>query len=130
MPWKACSVMDERLHFIARLREGESMTELCHEAGISRKTGYKIFNRYKEEGVTAVSDRSRRPVRYANQLPPQLEAIITGLKKDTPHWGARKLRELMLRRLPTKPTHNWDGTISVSYSYRSKAVMAPSTGTP
>ncbi|WP_353850664.1 helix-turn-helix domain-containing protein, partial [Acidiphilium sp.] len=75
MPWKACSVMDERVRFIARLLEGESMSELCREAGISRKTGYKILNRYKEEGLTAISDRSRRPCRYANQMPPQLEAM-------------------------------------------------------
>ena len=27
MPWKACSVMDERVRFIARLLEGESMIE-------------------------------------------------------------------------------------------------------
>ena len=97
MPWKACSVMDEGVRFIARLFEGESMSELCREAGIPRKTGYKILNRYKEEGLTAISDRSRRPCRYANQMPPQLEAMITGLKKNKPHWGARKLRE---RRLP------------------------------
>ncbi|WP_459698343.1 integrase core domain-containing protein, partial [Acidisoma sp. C75] len=70
------------------------------EAGISRKTGYKILGRYKEEGVTALSDRSRRPWRYANQLPQPLEAMILGLKKDKPHWGARKLRELLVRRLP------------------------------
>jgi transposase InsO family protein len=100
MPWKACSIMDERLRFIARLLEGESMSALCREAGISRKTGYKVFNRYKEEGVTAISDRSRRPWRYANQLPSQLEALIVGLRKDKPHWGARKLRELLVRRLP------------------------------
>lgn len=100
MPWKECSVMDERLRFIARLLEGESMSDLCREAGISRKTGYKIFSRYKEEGLTAISDRSRRPYRYANQLPPQLEAMIVSLKKNKPHWGARKLRELLLRRLP------------------------------
>lgn len=49
-----------------RLLEGESMSDLCREAGISRKTGYKILSRYKEEGVTAISDRSRRPYRYAN----------------------------------------------------------------
>ena len=87
MPWKACSVMDERLRFIARLLEGENMSDLCREAGISRKTGYKIFDRYKQEGVTAIADRSRRPYRYANQLPPQLEAMIVGLKKNKPHWG-------------------------------------------
>jgi transposase len=77
--------MDERLRFIGRLLEGKSMSELCREAGIFRKTGYKIFSRYKEEGVTALSDRSCRPYRYANQLPPQQEAMITGLKKDKPH---------------------------------------------
>ena len=44
------------------------------EFGISRKTGYKIFDRYKEHGLEALSDRSRRPVRYANQLPSQVEA--------------------------------------------------------
>ncbi|WP_459697952.1 helix-turn-helix domain-containing protein, partial [Acidisoma sp. C75] len=49
--------MDERLRLIARLLEGESMSDLCWEAGISRKTGYKILGRYKEEGVTALSDR-------------------------------------------------------------------------
>ncbi|WP_459698147.1 helix-turn-helix domain-containing protein, partial [Acidisoma sp. C75] len=57
MPWKECSVMDERLRLIARLLEGESMSDLYREAGISRKTGYKILGRYKEEGVTALSDR-------------------------------------------------------------------------
>ena len=100
MPWKECSVMEERLRFIARHLEGEGMSDLCREFGISRKTGYKILSRYKEEGVSATSDRSRRPWRYANQLPPQLEALIVGMRKNKPHWGARKLRELLVRRLP------------------------------
>ena len=69
MPWKECSVMEERLRFVARLLDGEAMTDVCREFGISRKTGYKIFDRYKEHGLEALSDRSRRPVRYANQLP-------------------------------------------------------------
>ena len=99
MPWKASSVMDERLRFVARLLEGERMSHLCREFGISRKTGYKIFERYKEHGLEALTDRSRRPVRYANQLPHQLETAIVRLKQEKPHWGARKLRELLLRRL-------------------------------
>ena len=91
--------MDERLRFVARLLEGEAMTEVCREFGISRKTGYKIFSRYKEHGSEALSDRSRRPVRYANQLPPQIEELIVGCKRGKPHWGARKIRELLVRRL-------------------------------
>ena len=50
MPWKASSVMEERLRFVARLLDGEAMTEVCREFGISRKSGYKIFDRYREYG--------------------------------------------------------------------------------
>ena len=40
MPWKECSVMDERLRFVAQLLDGEAMSEVCRAFGISRKTGY------------------------------------------------------------------------------------------
>src|SRR2546421_5101618 len=99
MPWKESSVMEERLRFVARLLDGEAMTDMCREFGISRKTGYKIFDRYKEHGLAALTDRSRRPVRYANQLPPPIESLIVRLKGEKPHWGARKIRELLVRRL-------------------------------
>mgnify|MGYP003465766277 FL=1 len=99
MPWRESTVMEERLRFVARRLEGEPMTTLCREFGISRKTGYKIFDRYMEHGLEALSDRSRRPVRYANQLPQQIETLIVRLKSEKPHWGARKIRELLVRRL-------------------------------
>jgi transposase len=90
MPWKECHVMDERLRFVARLLEGEKMAPLCAEFGISRKTGYKIFDRYKDCGVAAFTDRSRRPYRQANRLPPQLEGLIVRLKREYPSWGHRR----------------------------------------
>jgi transposase len=99
MPWKECSVMDERLRFVSRLLDGKAMSEVCREFGVSRKTGYKIFGRYKEHGLEALSDRSRRPVRYANQLPAPIEAMVVAFKQEKPHWGARKIRELLVRRL-------------------------------
>jgi transposase len=85
--------------FVARLLDGEGMSEVCRDFGISRKTGYKIFNRYRDQGLEALTDRSRRPVRYANQLPDQVERLIVDLKRDKPHWGARKIRELLVRKL-------------------------------
>jgi transposase InsO family protein len=99
MPWKECSVMEERLRFIARLLEGEPMAEVCRAFAISRKTGYKLYDRYRQEGAVALADRSRRPVRYANQLPGQVEGLIVACKREKPHWGARKIRELLVRRL-------------------------------
>jgi transposase InsO family protein len=92
--------MDERMRFVVRLKDGESMASLCREFGISRKTGYKIFERYEECGLEGLSDRTRRPFRYANQLPEQLEAAIVAAKREKPNWGARKIRERLVRRLP------------------------------
>jgi transposase InsO family protein len=110
MPWMECSVMDERVRFVGRLLDGESMSDVCRAFGISRKTGYKVFNRYKDEGLDALTDRSRRPVRYANQLPDPIERLIVASKKEKPHWGARKIRELLVKkldgdvRIPSKST--------------------------
>ena len=90
--------MDERLRFVARLLEGEKMAPLCAEFGISRKTGYKIFDRYKDCGTAAFTDRSRRPYRQANRLPAPLEAVIVRLKREYPGWGAPKIREKLRQR--------------------------------
>lgn len=90
--------MDERLRFVARLLEGEKMAVLCREFDISRKTGYKIFQRYKDCGLKGLTDRSRRPYRQANKLPFQLETLIVQLKREHPSWGAPKIREKLRRR--------------------------------
>ena len=90
--------MDERLRFVARLLDGEKMAALCREFDVSRKTGYKIFQRYKNCGLEGLTDRSRRPYRQANQLPLQIEKLIVQLKRERPSWGAPKIRE-KLRRL-------------------------------
>ena len=98
MPWNECKPMDERLRFIARLLEGEKMAPLCREFGISRVTGYKIFNRYKDSGLDGLTDRSRAPYRQANKLPFQIERSILGIKKQHPTWGARKIRDKLLKQ--------------------------------
>ena len=53
--------MDERMRFIIRLKDGESMASLCREFGITRKTGYKVLDRYEESGLEGLNDRARRP---------------------------------------------------------------------
>jgi transposase InsO family protein len=100
MPWKECTRMDERLRFVARLLEGEKMSVMCREFGISRPTGYKIFNRYKDFGLDGLQDRSRRPYRHANRLLFQVERVIVAIKREHPSWGARKIRDKLLGDLP------------------------------
>jgi len=90
--------MNERLKFIGRLLDGEKMAELCREFGISRKTGYKFWERYQKGGLYGLSNRTRRPYRYANQLPAQIEEEILRIKREHSCWGAPKIREILTRR--------------------------------
>lgn len=92
--------MDERLRFVARLLEGEAMAVLCEEFGISRKTGYEIWQRYQRTGVQGLTHRSRRPYRHAKQLPMAVEKTIVRLEKEYPTWGAPKIRERLRQRYP------------------------------
>jgi putative transposase len=89
--------MDERLRFVSRLLDGEKMAVLCREFDVSRKTGYKIFARYKDCGLEGLTDRSRRPYRHGLRLPFQIEKLIVQLKQEHPSWGAPKIREKIKR---------------------------------
>jgi hypothetical protein len=37
--------MDERMRFVIRFKDSERMASVCRDFGISRKIGYKIFER-------------------------------------------------------------------------------------
>jgi len=56
MPWKEVTAVNERMEFVARLKAGERMSDLCREFGISRKTGYKFEQRYEEHGPKGLYD--------------------------------------------------------------------------
>lgn len=98
MPWHQTNPVDERLKFVAAAKSGRhSMTELCAQFGISRKTGYKFLRRYAEEGPEAFRDRSRSPHRHPNQTPPEVEAAILRVRKAHPTWGSKKILAVLER---------------------------------
>ena len=127
--------MDERLRFVARLLEGEKMAPLCAEFGISRKTGYKIFTRYKDCGVEAFTDRSRRAYRQANRLPAQIEAVIVRLKREYPGVGraedSREVAAAVHRAAPAGHQHRprGPGSPRVGASTATAAVRGQGHGT-
>ena len=100
MPWKEVTAVNERMEFVARLKAGERMSDLCREFGISRKTGYKFERRYEEHGPRGLYDVSRRPKRLARQLSTGIQTAILALKRDQPTWGAAKIQEVLRRRHP------------------------------
>ena len=98
MPWKSLSVMDEQIRFvILASRYGMNISSLCRDFGISRTTGYLWLRRYKQTGsLSGVKELSRRPYRLANKTSPLLEQQVIVLRNRY-GWGAKKLRELLLR---------------------------------
>jgi hypothetical protein len=59
MPDNVSMKMDVKLKFLSRYFDGEKITTLCQELGISRVAGKKIINRYKDSGIEAFTDPSR-----------------------------------------------------------------------
>ena len=109
MPWKKMEVREQRVEFVVRaLRGAEPMSRLCGEFGISRPTGYLWLARYREGGVAAIEERSRRPEHSPTQTAPELETRIRALREVYPDWGARKLQVLLGRQgveLPSSTIH-------------------------
>ena len=101
MPWRETSPMDQRTRFIAdHLRETHTITELCDQYGVSRKTGYKWIDRYLRLGPAGLDDHSRRPHRAPNQTADEIVAAILEARQRHPGWGGKKLRALLQRRHP------------------------------
>jgi len=98
MPWKEVKPMDQKLLFLADyLRKGHNFKDLCSGYGISRKTGYKWVSRYREEGVEALHDRSRKPKSHPHQIPYTIRKEIIQLRKKRKiKLGPKKIHSLLL----------------------------------
>jgi transposase InsO family protein len=98
MPWKTMDVREQRVQFVvSAMRREKSLTALCAEFGISRPTGRLWLERYREQGVGGIAERSRRPVRSPRLTSPCLEEQVVDLRRRYPDWGARKLQVLLER---------------------------------
>ena len=120
MPWKACSTWKSAALCCSPAR-GRSDDRSVPGVRDIPQDRLQDLRPYKEHGL-GPSRSSRRPVRYANQLPHQIEGLIVRLKAEKPHWGARKIRELLVRRLAAT-----SGCRPRAPSMRSSTAMAWST---
>jgi transposase InsO family protein len=102
MPWKETTPMHQRTLFIAdHLRGTRSVTELCAEYGIARKTAYKWIDRYIRRGPAGLEDRSRRPRITPTATPESVVNALIALRHRHPTWGPKKLLAYLARRQPT-----------------------------
>jgi len=96
MSWKVASVMEERIKFIVRALNGDfNFSGLCEEFGVSRSTGYRWLNRYRECGsIFEVKELSRKPHSSPTKTSTEYEERIKALRLGH-GWGAKKLQVLL-----------------------------------
>ena len=93
--------MDERLKFIGEyLKQERSMSALCREFQISRKTGYKLVNRYLREGAFGLYDRPRAPRHHPQAVSGDMISMILSVRDTHANWGPRKIRDWLCRHRP------------------------------
>ena len=93
MVWKETCVMDERMCFVAAHLEGRgTISALCRQFGISRKTGHKWLRRYESEGVAGLEDRSRAPHGNPRALDGEIILEVLAVRHRYPSWGPRKVK--------------------------------------
>lgn len=101
MPWKTHSLLEARQRFVqAALRGLKSVAQLCREATISRKTGFKWLQRFRQLGGPGLGNRSRRPNRSPQRTPARWLKAIKQLREKHPCWGAKKIYARLRRQHP------------------------------
>lgn len=107
MPWKETNVLDQRTEFVLKVfRSTDSFRLICHEFGISAKTGYKWLNRFIEEGVDGLIDRSKRPHSHSEQLCEDTICRLIKFKMVHMKWGPKKIAELYERQYGKAPSRS------------------------
>jgi putative transposase len=97
MAWRTSTVETERARFVIEAELSElSHAELCRRFNISRVTGYKWLERYQEEGIDGLRNRSHRPHSCPHSTSPATVQRILVLRKRF-GWGARTIRGKLAR---------------------------------
>lgn len=111
MPWQTKDTISMRDEFVNLALSGNfTISDLCSEFKISRKTGYKWIDRFKREGINGLVNHSKRPLVSINRISSNITDVILSTRDNFPAWGARKLRQYLVNKgydqLPSEMTFN------------------------
>jgi len=101
MGWMETCAVAERMRFVmAVVEREEAFAVVCRQFGVSRRTGYKWLERYREEGVAGLLDRSRAPLHHRHAVASEIAERCLAARWEHPTWGPVKVRAWLERRVP------------------------------
>ena len=96
MSWKNVTPMEEMIRFVMLAQSARfTVSELCEQFGISRKTGYKYLERYAVDGLKGLAVRSHRPHQFPQRTDAVVEALILAERRRHRTWGPKKLHKVL-----------------------------------
>ena len=111
MGWMETCAMEERMRLVIAFEDQEeAFAVLCRQFGVSRKTGYKWLERYRDGGVEGLADRSRAPVHHAQALTDKIAERCIAVRRAHPTWGPVKVQAWLEAHLPKR---RWPATSTI-----------------
>jgi putative transposase len=126
MPWQENRVEEQRFVVVKDREDGLSISELAEIHGVSRKTIYKWLERYEEQGLEGLSDRSRRPHQSPGQVSAEVEAAIVAARQRW-KWGPGKLRVKLIQQDSTQP---WPAVSTIAAVLKAKGLVVSRRNRP
>jgi transposase InsO family protein len=84
-------LVEHRYRAVMEVLDGSPVSEVAVRYGVSRQSVYSWRDRYRAGGIDALRDASRRPRRSPSRLPAEVEALVCGMRRAHPRWGARRI---------------------------------------
>lgn len=91
--------MEEIIRFVSLAQTDRfTITDLCEQFGISRKTAYKHLERYATGGVKALQPRSHSAHRIPHRTPEEVEKLVLAERRRHRTWGPKKIQDILLKK--------------------------------
>ena len=116
--------MEQRKKFIADWLAGgrRNLAGLSRAYGISRQTGHKWVQRYKDCGFDGLADRSHARRDRAGRIPEEMERLLVAVRRAHPTWGPKKLRGWLTE---TVPGASWPAASTIGAVLRRTGMTQP-----
>jgi transposase-like protein len=126
MPWKKVSPMEQKQRFVSLAGSGHfTLTELCRDFGVSRKTGHKWVARHAADGMKGLEEHSRAPKSVTCRTSDEIERLICTEKRLRSTWGPKKIRQIFMTKhgLESPPAVSTVGEVLIFRSTASPAFL-------
>lgn len=121
MAWNDTCELKEKIKFISEWNKNElSMTALCRQFNISRKTGYKLISRYENDDQDCFKQRSRAHFDHPEKTSKHITQTILKTKKQYPKWGPKKIKAWLEIE---KPNQNWPAASTIGDIFKRNGLV-------